>query len=391
MPSRAWAKEAVFPSERFPGAATRGPEMRSTGEVMAGAATAVRGLRARGARRGPLEAGRQDRAAAPGGGATLSRGGGAPGRHRGDGRGREDRSRDRHRHDPLGAAAAGREDGRPRGRHASRARSPAAASRPTSSSARSRSSPAARPAASTTASPTARPGRSGSPAAARSTSGSRRPIPSSGARFASLLDEDGYGMLYTDTNTGEKRLERGVLESTGPARRRRLRRGDRGPAPRRRSSAPRRPPSRSAPTASSSAGAPPSSTRAPRSRRPERVPSADEIVKAWPDEVADRIDERTVVVTLSHEERLDIPAIAEALRRNARYVGAIGAKRDAGAPPRCAARAGLLRGRPRPDPRPRGSRPRRPRPGAGRARDRGGDRLGHLGRPRQGQGSRRRG
>ena len=32
-------------------------------------------------------------------------------------------------------------------------------------------------------------------------------------------------------------------------------------------------------------------------------------------------------MTLSHEERLDIPAIAEALRRNARYVGAIGAKR----------------------------------------------------------------
>ena len=30
-----------------------------------------------------------------------------------------------------------------------------------------------------------------------------------------LLDEDGYGMLYTDTATGEKRLERGVLESTG--------------------------------------------------------------------------------------------------------------------------------------------------------------------------------
>jgi carbamoyl-phosphate synthase large subunit len=39
VPSRAWAKEAVFPAERFPGAATRGPEMRSTGEVMAGAAT----------------------------------------------------------------------------------------------------------------------------------------------------------------------------------------------------------------------------------------------------------------------------------------------------------------------------------------------------------------
>jgi carbamoyl-phosphate synthase large subunit len=38
-PTRAWAKEAVFPAERFAGAATRGPEMRSTGEVMAGAAT----------------------------------------------------------------------------------------------------------------------------------------------------------------------------------------------------------------------------------------------------------------------------------------------------------------------------------------------------------------
>jgi carbamoyl-phosphate synthase large subunit len=43
--TRAWAKEAVFPSERFPGAATRGPEMRSTGEVMAGAPTAIQAYR----------------------------------------------------------------------------------------------------------------------------------------------------------------------------------------------------------------------------------------------------------------------------------------------------------------------------------------------------------
>jgi carbamoyl-phosphate synthase large subunit len=65
-PSRAWAKEAVFPAERFPGAATRGPEMRSTGEVMASAGTATaayaRALRAAGrSRRGgeigpPLQA-----------------------------------------------------------------------------------------------------------------------------------------------------------------------------------------------------------------------------------------------------------------------------------------------------------------------------------------------
>jgi carbamoyl-phosphate synthase large subunit len=50
--TRAWAKEAVFPSERFAGAASRGPEMRSTGEVMAGGPTAAaayrRALRAAG-------------------------------------------------------------------------------------------------------------------------------------------------------------------------------------------------------------------------------------------------------------------------------------------------------------------------------------------------------
>ena len=61
----------------------------------------------------------------------------------------------------------------------------------------------------------------------------------------------------------------------------------------------------------------------------ERMPSAGEIVNAWPDQVIDRIDERTVVVTLSHEERLDIPAVAAALERNARYIGAVGAKRTA--------------------------------------------------------------
>ncbi len=54
-PKRAWAKEAVFPSDRFVDAATRGPEMRSTGEVMASgptpAAAYARALRAAGASR----------------------------------------------------------------------------------------------------------------------------------------------------------------------------------------------------------------------------------------------------------------------------------------------------------------------------------------------------
>ena len=56
-PVRAWAKEAVFPEERFANAADRGPEMRSTGEVMASGDTVsqayARVLRASGrARRG---------------------------------------------------------------------------------------------------------------------------------------------------------------------------------------------------------------------------------------------------------------------------------------------------------------------------------------------------
>jgi carbamoyl-phosphate synthase large subunit len=59
--TRAWAKEAIFPEDRFPGAANRATEMRSTGEVMAGGATVAdayaRALRAAGRSRpagGPI-------------------------------------------------------------------------------------------------------------------------------------------------------------------------------------------------------------------------------------------------------------------------------------------------------------------------------------------------
>src|SRR5512133_462824 len=40
---------------------------------------------------------------------------------------------------------------------------------------------------------------------------------------------------------------------------------------------------------------------------PERVPSADEIIVAWPDEI--EVDADTAVISLVHEERLDIPAL----------------------------------------------------------------------------------
>jgi carbamoyl-phosphate synthase large subunit len=44
-PTRAWAKEAIFPSERFAGAADRGVEMRSTGEVMTSGPTVTAAYR----------------------------------------------------------------------------------------------------------------------------------------------------------------------------------------------------------------------------------------------------------------------------------------------------------------------------------------------------------
>lgn len=61
----------------------------------------------------------------------------------------------------------------------------------------------------------------------------------------------------------------------------------------------------------------------------ERIPSAGEIVVAWPEEVLERFrpDDRTAVVTLTHEERWDVPALVGALASDAFYVGAIGSRR----------------------------------------------------------------
>jgi xanthine dehydrogenase accessory factor len=59
----------------------------------------------------------------------------------------------------------------------------------------------------------------------------------------------------------------------------------------------------------------------------ERIPSADELLVEWPDRVADRITPRTAVVSLVHEQRLDVPAVQVGLERNAWYVGALGSTR----------------------------------------------------------------
>ncbi len=61
-----------------------------------------------------------------------------------------------------------------------------------------------------------------------------------------------------------------------------------------------------------------------------RLPSPDELLAEWPDEVLAREqpDESTAVVVLAHEDKFDIPALVGALRSDAFYVGALGARRN---------------------------------------------------------------
>ena len=62
----------------------------------------------------------------------------------------------------------------------------------------------------------------------------------------------------------------------------------------------------------------------------ERVPSADELIVAWPDEVlaAVRPDHATAVVVLTHDDRFDLPALQGALATEAFYIGALGSRRN---------------------------------------------------------------
>jgi xanthine dehydrogenase accessory factor len=60
----------------------------------------------------------------------------------------------------------------------------------------------------------------------------------------------------------------------------------------------------------------------------ERFPDADEVLQTWPDEVLDeaRLDIYSYLVTLTHDPKFDLPALARALRSEARYIGALGSK-----------------------------------------------------------------
>jgi xanthine dehydrogenase accessory factor len=62
----------------------------------------------------------------------------------------------------------------------------------------------------------------------------------------------------------------------------------------------------------------------------ERIPSADELLVAWPEEALEQIqpDHATAIVVLTHEDRFDIPALKGALETEAYYIGALGSRRN---------------------------------------------------------------
>ena len=61
----------------------------------------------------------------------------------------------------------------------------------------------------------------------------------------------------------------------------------------------------------------------------DRIPSADELILEWPEEALARIapDHNTAVITLTHDDKFDVPTLKAALRTDAFYVGAIGSRR----------------------------------------------------------------
>ena len=61
---------------------------------------------------------------------------------------------------------------------------------------------------------------------------------------------------------------------------------------------------------------------------PQRFPSADEVIVAWPSEYlrSTHTDSRTVICVLTHDEKFDIPLLEEALRLPVAFVGAMASR-----------------------------------------------------------------
>jgi len=62
----------------------------------------------------------------------------------------------------------------------------------------------------------------------------------------------------------------------------------------------------------------------------ERIPSADELIVAWPDETLAQVqpDHTTAIVVLTHDDKFDVPLLVGALTTDAFYVGALGSRRN---------------------------------------------------------------
>jgi xanthine dehydrogenase accessory factor len=62
----------------------------------------------------------------------------------------------------------------------------------------------------------------------------------------------------------------------------------------------------------------------------ERVPSADEVLVAWPEEALERVqpDHATAIVVLTHDDKFDLPLLTAALGTDAFYIGALGSRRN---------------------------------------------------------------
>ena len=62
----------------------------------------------------------------------------------------------------------------------------------------------------------------------------------------------------------------------------------------------------------------------------ERMPSAGELIVAWPEEAFAQVapDHATAIVILTHDDKFDLPALELALAGDAFYVGLIGGRRN---------------------------------------------------------------
>jgi xanthine dehydrogenase accessory factor len=62
----------------------------------------------------------------------------------------------------------------------------------------------------------------------------------------------------------------------------------------------------------------------------ERIPSADELLVAWPDEAIAAVqpDLGTAIIVLTHDDKFDLPLLQAALASDAFYIGALGSRRN---------------------------------------------------------------